>query len=458
MNRNSKFTHGLNTELLPIPTDYKSVIIGKAGVNIKLISSIIGVRSATVNDTHVIVIGTTFAIQESKKVLDGIIEKSVSRNVKSIGYLPRFTLNICNLDHKLVVNLVPFKNDNNNLNYIQVNQQKNTSDLLQMSSLTLYNNTLTPQDRTKTLNFLSSLSKTEFNNLDIGMMIGKNLFYPPKTSSLTSLSQIYKHKRQFKSELTIDQVNLFRDASKKLGYRLQSQSSSHVVHLFDLKTNEKSSFHFNPNNNDNVKFEKDKGTIDFFLSKQCYYELLGITKRASQSEIKSAFRRLSLQIHPDKNHHPAASYCFRIAKTGYDTLTGQGRALYDRSPYPIHKADDLQDLKGFLENKNIFPIVTKYTIDHARLGFIQIIKSGIFLDGRVAIKSKTDMTSALDLKSTLSKLVMIEKAWTNKSVDGGMKFDCGAALKVQTVRYKEEELYTSENFEVSVNSSLYNQR
>ena len=197
MNRNSKFTHGLNTELLPIPTDYKSVIIGKAGVNIKLISSIIGVRSATVNDTHVIVIGTTFAIQESKKVLDGIIEKSVSRNVKSIGYLPRFTLNICNLDHKLVVNLVPFKNDNNNLNYIQVNQQKNTSDLLQMSSLTLYNNTLTPQDRTKTLNFLSSLSKTEFNNLDIGMMIGKNLFYPPKTSSLTSLSQIYKHKRQF---------------------------------------------------------------------------------------------------------------------------------------------------------------------------------------------------------------------------------------------------------------------
>jgi len=66
-------------------------------------------------------------------------------------------------------------------------------------------------------------------------------------------------------------------------------------------------------------------------NKRDYYETLGISRGASEEDLKKAYRRLAKQYHPDANKEQGAEARFIEINEAYETLSDpQKRAIYDR--------------------------------------------------------------------------------------------------------------------------------
>ena len=77
---------------------------------------------------------------------------------------------------------------------------------------------------------------------------------------------------------------------------------------------------------------KEFGTVLASNAKRDYYEVLGVPREAGEQEIKSAYRKLALQFHPDRNpNNPDAEEKFKQCSEAYAILAdADKRAAYDR--------------------------------------------------------------------------------------------------------------------------------
>lgn len=90
------------------------------------------------------------------------------------------------------------------------------------------------------------------------------------------------------------------------------------------------------------------------MSKRDYYEILGVTRDADQATIKSAYRKMAVKFHPDKNpDDKTAEEKFKEASEAYEVLSDDSkRSRYDRFGHDGLRAG--QDFRSYADIHDIF--------------------------------------------------------------------------------------------------------
>src|SRR5215210_7888625 len=123
-----------------------------------------------------------------------------------------------------------------------------------------------------------------------------------------------------------------------------------------------------------------------------YYKVLGVDKKASQEEIKKAYRKLARKYHPDANKEPGAEDRFKQISEAYDTLSDPDkRKRYDRGGSIFGGANPFGGAGGASGGATA-----------ADFGGFSDILSGIFNAGGGRARTRPAAERGRDLETTVS--------------------------------------------------------
>ncbi|NXV52941.1 DJC14 protein, partial [Uria aalge] len=76
------------------------------------------------------------------------------------------------------------------------------------------------------------------------------------------------------------------------------------------------------------------------------FQVLGVEATASDAELKKAYRRLAVLVHPDKNQHPRAEAAFKVLRAAWDIVSSPER----RKEYEIELTRSMSEFLSRLQD------------------------------------------------------------------------------------------------------------
>lgn len=193
-----------------------------------------------------------------------------------------------------------------------------------------------------------------------------------------------------------------------------------------------------------------------------YYQILGVSREASETDIRNAYRKLVKLYHPDKNPSAEAKNAILLINEAYEVLSDPGKRLqYDQPVYSFEVKNTQEDLRQAQRRENyrrwqetertkreefegykleVFQQFKKYNIVLLIWGLVmvldefvippRIVEEEVLLSNFIRVASGRRTSQTVHVAKTESYVMGIPQIAVEKSVGGNLKIESSRILDI----------------------------